>query len=128
MIGFDVGNSVSGDTKAIAFLLYPLRDQDSGPKLAVQFRFGEISQEQVVRPGLAAGRVLEAGWLSNESFMEMRTGTGRADYKVDVTWGRRFARDRKLVVQLQTGLPDGDQAFARIAPSVVFPVTQRYMV
>lgn len=128
MIGIDFGNSVSGDTKAIAFLQYPLRDQDEGPKIAVQFGFGEISKERVVRPGLAAGWGLEKGWFSIESFMELRSDSGKADYKVDLTWGRNLAMDRKFIVQLQTGVPDGDPPFARIAPSVVFPITQHYML
>lgn len=127
-IGFDFGNSVSGDTKAIAFLQYPLRDQDTGPKLAVQLGFGAISDERVLRPGLAVGWGLQKGWFSIEGFMEMRPETGTSDFKTDVTWGRNLTKGRKLILQLQTGAQYGDPAFARIAPSVVFPITKQYLV
>lgn len=127
-LGLDLGNSVSGDNKAIAFLQFPLLNKDRGPKLAFQLGFGEISSKQVIRPGLAAGWGLKNGWFSIESFMEMRTQSGTADYKVDVTWGRNLAKDRKLILQLQTGIQDGDPAFARIAPSLVFPLFKRYKV
>ncbi len=124
-LGFDLGNSVSGDGKAIGFVQFPLRNQDTGPKVALQFGLGQISGDRVVRPGLSIGWGLKKGWIGIESFMEMRADTGVSDYKVDFTWGRNLAKDRKLIMQLQTGIQHGDPAFARIAPSVVFPVHKR---
>ncbi|MBO9465745.1 hypothetical protein J7443_10935 [Tropicibacter sp. R15_0] len=124
-IGLDIGNSVSGASKSIAFLQYPIRNREKGPKIAFQLGIGQISGERVVRPGLSLGWGLKKGWLSMDSFMETRTGDGVSDYKLDITWGRNLARDRKLLLQLQTGIQHGDPAFARFAPSLVTPLGKR---
>ncbi|EBA08288.1 hypothetical protein [Sagittula stellata] len=124
-LGLDLGRSVSGGDKTVVFFQVPLRDRDTGPKVALQMGLGRIDSDDVVRPGLSVGWGRERGWLSIDMLAEMHAGTGRHDLKLDVTWGRNLAQDRKLIVQMQSGLRHGDPAFARIVPSYVVPLGRR---
>ena len=121
-LGLDVGRSVSGGSKTVAFAQFPLRARDSGPKIAAELGLGRIDGTQVFRPGLSIGWGLKRGWFAIDSVSEIGLRHGRTDYKMDITWGRNLPRDRKLIVQLQTGAPDGEAAFARLAPSLVIPI------
>jgi hypothetical protein len=124
-LGLDLGRSVSGGDKTIVFFQTPLRNRDTGPKVAAQLGLGRIDSDTVVRPGLSVGWGLERGWVSVDALAEMHTGTGRNDLKLDVTWGRNLKDDRKLILQMQSGLRQGDPAFARLVPSYVVPLGQR---
>ncbi len=125
-LGLDLGHSVSGSGKTVAFLQYPLSQPDKGPRVTAQLGFGMISGDRVVRPGLSLGWGLDKGWLSIDSVAEAHVEKGLTDYKLDVTWGRNLKSGHKIVLQLQTGQPDGRDAFARIAPSIVIPVRDRF--
>ncbi|WGW04085.1 hypothetical protein [Tropicibacter oceani] len=124
-IGFDLGRSVSGDGKTIGFLQIPLRNTDTGPKVSAALGLGRIGEQTVLRPGLFIGWGMEKGWLTIDSMAEYQIENGLTDYKMDLTWGRNLARDRKLIVQVQTGKPAVDPAFVRLAPSIVFPMGKR---
>ncbi|MBP0481632.1 hypothetical protein [Sagittula salina] len=123
-LGLDVGRSVSGAGKTVAFLQMPLRDRDRGPKIAAQMGLGQISGETVLRPGLSLGWGLRNGWLALDGVAEIRA-TGAADTKLDITRGWNLPRNFMLILQLQTGLQQDDPAFARFAPSLVFPLRKR---
>ncbi|MGP6086917.1 hypothetical protein [Antarctobacter jejuensis] len=128
-LGLDLGHSVSGAGKTVAFLQYPLRRADTGPKVTGQLGFGVISGKEVVRPGVSLGWGLEKGWISVDSVAEAYLQTGHVDYKVDFTWGRNIGKNgHKLILQLQTGQPDARAPFARLAPSLVVPVRGRFKV
>lgn len=124
-IGFDMGHSVSGSGKKIAFLQMPLRQRDQGPVVSGQLGFGQISGDWVLRPGVSLGWGRPKGWISVDSVAEIHLDTGETDIKLDMTWGRNLPRDRKLIVQFQTGQTATDPAFARIAPSLVTPLGKR---
>lgn len=123
--GLDLGRSVSGGSKAIAFAQYPMRDRTSGVKITMALGFGRIDNTQVIRPGIAIGKGFSsanrAGWMTAEGVAEIATATGRTDFKLDLTYGLNLARDRKLILQLQTGAPARRDVFARFAPSIVLP-------
>jgi hypothetical protein len=125
-VGLDLGRSVSGADKTIGFVQYPLRNRDNGPKATAQIGFGELAGAWVVRPGLSVGWGFEQGWLSFDSVAEV--SQGGTDWKLDIALGRRFERGRMAIVQLQTGDPDAGQPFVRLAPSYVFPWTERLKV
>lgn len=120
-LGLDLGRSVSGGNKTIAFAQYPLRNRDSGPKVALQFGLGEVAGDTVLRPGLLVGWGLKNGWLTFDTLAEVHTDGG-TDLKMDATYGRNLPGDRKLILQLQTGLQHDDAPFARFAPSLVSPM------
>ncbi len=124
-LGLDLGRSVSGDDKSVAFLQYPLRNRDRGPKVTVQLGLGQIGEARILRPGLSAGWGMERGWLSFDTVVEHALDSGDSDVKLDITWGRNLERDRKLIVQLQSGAPSGDPAFLRVESSMVVPLTAR---
>ena len=121
-LGLDLGRSVSGDDKSIVFAQIPILQKDRGPKLALQLGVGMIGEDTILRPGLAVGWGLKQGWLSADAVAEVSTADGGTDLKLDVTWGRKLARDRKLILQMQLGAPQDDPAFARFAPSLVVPL------
>lgn len=123
-LGLDVGRSVSGGGKSVAFVQFPLLDRDTGPKVSAQLGFGTIAGENILRPGLSVGWGMPNGWLAFDGVAEMHR-SGDTDVKLDVTWGRNLPKGRKLIVQLQTGLQENDPAFARLAPSLVFPMRKK---
>lgn len=125
-LGLDLGRSVSGDGKAVGFVQLPLRRADGGMQATAQIGLGQISGAPVVRPGLSLGWGMERGWVSMDSVAEIQIESGQTDIKLDVTWGRTLPRDRKLMVQLQTGAPARDPSFGRIAPSVVLPLRKTF--
>ncbi|SMX38295.1 hypothetical protein [Maliponia aquimaris] len=125
-LGLDLGHSVSGGGKTVIFLQYPVRQADTGAQVSAQLGFGVISGERIIRPGLSAGWSLKRGWVSVDGVAETYLDDGRTDLKLDMTWGRNLAHDRKLIVQLQTGQPDGRDPFARLAPSIVLPLRGRF--
>ena len=130
-VGFDLGRSVSGNGKSVGFLRLPVRDKAGGLKIAAELGLGKIDGHPVIRPGLSLGLGLERGWLAADGFAEIAWVDDSdyiapflgVDYKLDLTWGRNLARDRKLILQVQTGKPWGEPFFARFAPSLVLPVT-----
>jgi hypothetical protein len=124
-LGLDLGRGVSGDGKTILFAQMPVRSADSGAQITGQLGLGRISGEAVLRPGLSVGWGRDGGWLSFDAVAEVALDTGATDLKIDATWGRNLAQDRKLIVQLQAGLPHDDPGFARLAPSVVLPAGER---
>ncbi|WP_234984155.1 hypothetical protein [Roseivivax jejudonensis] len=121
-LGLDVGRSVSGEAKLVAFAQHPVLPADAPLRAAAQLGIGKIDDRDVLRPGLSVGRGWEGGWLSTDALLEQPfDGTG-ADVKLDATWGLRLRADRRLILQLQTGKQTGDPAFARLAPSLVMPL------
>ncbi|WP_323766574.1 hypothetical protein [Antarctobacter sp.] len=121
-MGLDVGHSVSGSGKTVLFFQWPLRQSDTGAQVSAQFGFGTVSGQRVVRPALSVGWGLKKGWISIDSVAETYVDTGKTDLKLDMTWGRNLSKDRKLILQVQTGQPDGRDPFVRIAPSLVLPL------
>lgn len=121
-VGADIGHSVSGSGKSVLFFQWPVRQAEKGPQISAQFGLGIISGKRVLRPGLSLGWGLKTGWLSIDSVAESYVDTGRTDLKLDMTWGRNLSKDRKLILQVQTGQPDGRDPFVRVAPSLVLPL------
>ena len=126
-LGLDLGHSVSGAGKSVVFLSRALPAPGDW-RIAGEMGLGRIDGQRILRPGLSVGRPLETaagwGWLSAEAVAEIGLDTGTTDVKLDLTYGRPLPRGRKLIVQMQTGRQQGDPFFARLAPSVVFPLSK----
>lgn len=124
-LGLDLGRSVSGDTKAVAFLRLPLRNRDTGLHIAAEVGLGQIDSAMVVRPGLALGRGFSIwrfnGWLALDSVAEVSVNSGKTDFKIDMTFGLNAEDGRKYMLQVQSGAPAAEDPFVRLAPSVVIP-------
>ena len=122
--GFDIGHAISGTGKAIFFLRKSLPETDGGHVFAGELGLGQIAGAPAIRPGLSYGRgfILRgggSGWLSLESVAEIWLNSGQTDFKADFTVGFNHGEKFKTILQLQTGVPHGDPAFIRAAPSVV---------
>ncbi|MFD1344514.1 hypothetical protein [Litorisediminicola beolgyonensis] len=124
-LGGDIGRSVSGRDKTVIFLRHPIFPREQGPKLAAELGFGKIDGLWVLRPGVSLGMGWSRGWLAADALAEVPLGGAALDTKLDVTFGLNLAEDRKLLVQLQSGKHRRDEAFLRIAPSYVRPLTDR---
>lgn len=121
-VGLDIGHSVGGNGKTVLFAQWPIQQANKRPKIAAQLGLGVIAGNRVIRPGLSLGWGREKGWISIDSVAEAYIDSKRIDMKLDMTLGRNLARDRKLIVQVQTGKPDGRDPFVRLAPSLVLPL------
>ena len=124
-VGLDLGHSVSGQGKSMVFARSPLPAPGDWVA-AAEIGLGLVEGAQVVRPGLSVGRGLRMahgwGWVSADMQLEHRWQSGGTDLRLDLTLGTPLPRDRKLILQLQTGRQEGDPAFARLAPSMVMPL------
>lgn len=122
--GFDIGHGISGKGKAIFFLRKSLPPRSGGSVYALELGLGQIAGQPAVRPGLSWGRGISrrnggSGWLSLESVAEIRLDTGHTDFKADFTLGLNHGARFKSILQLQTGVSQGDPSFIRAAPSLV---------
>jgi hypothetical protein len=124
-LGLDLGHSVSGAGKTLIFAQLPVFARDQSWHMTGQMGFGEIERRATLRPGLALGRGLPQGWLSLETMAEIALENKETDYKLDLTYGRNLREDQKLIIQIQTGLPEGEEGFVRLAPSYVRPFGKR---
>ncbi len=120
-LGLDLGRSVSGAVKTVAFVQFPVSPEAARVKVAAQLGFGVIDGQQVVRPGLLLGTAWRRGWLAADALVEQPIDGGAPDIKLDLTYGIHLREERKLLLQLQTGREAGDPAFLRLAPSLVTP-------
>lgn len=121
VIGLDLGRSVSGAAKLVAFARRPLARPEARLQIAPELGLGQIDGQAVLRPGLSFGFGLPKGWLSAELIGEVFRDDGTPDVKIDLTYGRRIGK-RTAMLQIQTGQQDGDQAFVRLVPSLVTPL------
>jgi hypothetical protein len=121
-IGLDLGRAEPGGAKLLAFAQLPLDKAENGPQTSVQLAFGTIEGQAVLRPGLMLGWGRDGGWMGADAMVEYAPRSGDTSYKLDLTWGRTLGQDRLFIVQVQTGKPEGERAFARLAPSYVMPI------
>ena len=123
-VGLDLGRSVSGGTKLVAFVRYPLGER-LGIQIAPELGIGQIEGKTVIRPGLSLGKGVARGWAAADFAAELFPETGNADAKLDLTLGMNLGA-RRAMVQFQTGQQTGDEAFLRIVPSVTTPLGKRF--
>ncbi len=130
-LGLDAGRSVSGAGKTVVFVRYPLRNRDTGMKVALDLGAGKIDGAAVVRPGLSLGYGFAArrgsGWFSVDTVAEVAVNTWETDVKADITFGRSMPGGNKWILQIQSGKPHGQAAFARFAPSWVIDLNKGRM-
>lgn len=120
-LGLDLGRSVSGAEKVVAFARRPLARPDSWLQIAAEIGAGQIDGDTVVRPGLSLGYGWDGGWLNADLLAEHFSDRGETDVKLDLTYGQSLGR-HKLMMQVQAGQQAGDDAFVRLVPSVVTPI------
>ena len=123
-LGADFGHGISGKGKAVIFLRKSLPERPGGHRLAIELGLGAIAGEAALRPGFSYGRGLtrrggKGGWISVETTAEIRLDSGRTDFKADFTLGLNHGDRLKTILQLQTGISQGDPSFIRLAPSLV---------
>lgn len=128
-VGLDVGHAISGQGKAVVFLRYPLALGKGPNRFAVELGLGTIAGEPAIRPGFSYGRGVSlgqsSGWFNVDTFAEYRGTSRRIDLKSDVTFGLDPPGPLKTLVQLQTGISQGDPSFARLAPSLLYELGSR---
>lgn len=128
-LGSDVGHSVSGNSKALIFLSYPIATIGEKHHFATEIGFGRIAGNMVLRPGLNYGfgfkNRIGQGWVTLDTLFEHHLGKDRTDVKADITVGVNHARGFKSILQLQLGKQHGDNSIARLAPSFAMPMGQK---
>ena len=129
-MGLDIGHSVSGAHKVVAFARIPMRFSHPKTRVALELGLGRINGREVLRPGLSFGRGFSfsksrSGWLSMDAQAEIDLATRKTDFKADFTFGINHIGGRKTMLQIQTGQPYGRQGFVRLAPSIAIPVGKK---
>ncbi|SNR81699.1 hypothetical protein [Puniceibacterium sediminis] len=130
-LGLDLGRSVSGAGKMVAFLRMPLPTPLKQTKLALELGIGRIEGRPVIRPGLSVGRAIQLfgtqGWIAADGVAEIAPLDQRSDLKLDLTYGVTLESGTKIMLQFQSGRPTGFAPFARLAPSVALPFGRNRM-
>ncbi len=125
-LGLDLGHSVSGAGKTVAFLRLALPKFRRSPELSVELGLGVIDGRAVARPGVSAGLGFDTfgtpSWLAADAVVEVVSQPSAADIKLDLTYGVSLENGMKVILQVQSGLPASNPPFARLAPSIALPV------
>ncbi len=125
-LGADLGRSISGGGKTLVFLRMPLK-AEGALRLSAELGLGRIEGAQALRPGLSLGLGHAVGWVNADLLAEIRQGEG-TDYKLDLTLGINLPRKLRAILQVQSGVQQGDPPFARVAPSVVVPLHKHLQI
>lgn len=124
--GADLGHSVSGESKSIAFLRHPLWQHNTTHYFAAEIGLGQVAGNVVVRPGFSYGRGFSNGktssWLTVDLLFEHHLVKKHTDFKADITYGLNHHGGFKSMIQIQTGKQTGDPSFLRLAPSFALPM------
>lgn len=122
-IGIDLGHAVSGDTKAVAFLRYPLGVLKGKHRVAFEIGVGIAGNDPLLRPGMSYGFGFSgekrSGWFTIDAVTEYRPISGQIDLKADITLGINHTDRVRSMFQFQTGISTGDPAFIRFAPAII---------
>lgn len=81
------------------------------------------NEDALLHFGVGGGRGLMGGWLTAESALVRSLGTATTEAKLDLTWGRELSDAVDGVLQLQTGRGTWGDAYAKLAPSLVWSAT-----
>ncbi|WP_341366940.1 hypothetical protein [Yoonia sp. BS5-3] len=133
-VGIDYHTADQGriDT-GFAFARFPLGDTTRRDKVAASFALGARvdeynPMERLMRGGLSWGRGLDRGWLA----VDYTATYGDIDQvfrsKADFTWGHNLTDRWTTTLQLQTGEGFDDDIYAKISPSILFTINDRYRV
>ncbi|WP_163847132.1 hypothetical protein [Pseudooceanicola aestuarii] len=124
--GADIGGSIAGLDKAVAFLSTHLPTTGAWA-IGLDMGGGMISEEPVVRPGFSFGRKLarKSGWLTIEGAVEYSPRIAETDWKLDLTYGFQQREGLKYYVQVQSGQPHAQPTFLRVAGSVTYRIAPR---
>lgn len=125
-LGLDVGGQPDGVNKAIAFLRWPVASQSPKIVTAIELGLGLADGEFALRPGWSLGRGFEvrnmSGWLA----VDMRGlvfGPNDGRLETDLTLGLKPTKRSIVIFQVQAGLLEANEPYARLAPSFVYQLS-----
>ncbi|MCQ0093635.1 hypothetical protein [Roseovarius sp. M141] len=121
--GLDIGSDETGDYKALAFVLMPIRRDTL--HVAFQLAAGAIANDPALRPGISVGRGLRIGGLDGWANVDLRAPItpGDVDLAIDATLGLTVWEGTKMIWQLQQGGAPHAPDFLRATASVVWQVS-----
>lgn len=133
-VGIDYHTADQGRIDTVfVFARFPLGDTNARDRYAASLAFGaRIDEfnplEKLVQGGVSWGRGLDHGWLS----IDYSATYGDIDQvfrsKADFTWGYNFNDRWTTTLQLQTGEGFNDDLYAKISPSILYQVNDRYRI
>lgn len=133
-LGLDLHTADAGRIgTAFLFASFPLGDQEVRDKFAASLAFGVRVDalhptETLLRGGLSWGRGLDKGWLAIDASATYGTNERTFRPKMDLTWGHRWGEKWMTSLQLQTGQGFTNDYYAKIAPSVIYNLTDRFKI
>ncbi|WP_394179512.1 hypothetical protein [Yoonia maritima] len=84
--------------------------------------------EHLTRGGVSWGRGLDQGWLAIDTSATYGDIDQVFRSKADFTWGHHLSDRWTVVSQLQTGQGYDDDTYAKVNPSLIFHVNERYSI
>ncbi len=128
-LGLDLHTADAGRIGSVfVFASFPIGDMESQNKFAANLALGvradaNHAPEMLWRGGLSWGRGLKNGWLAIDASATYGTRDSTFRPKADATWGHRWSEDWMTTLQLQTGQGFTNDYYAKIAPSVIYNVS-----
>lgn len=121
-LGLDAGVDALDLRKAIAFLRWPIGDPNRATRKALEVGIGTSDGKFALRPGFSWGRGVQIGktdgWLGIDSRATLGEGLS-CTFETDLTFGLKPSDKAMVILQLQSGLTNDRDAYAKIAPSYV---------
>ncbi|MCF7699322.1 hypothetical protein [Loktanella sp. M215] len=125
----DKGRIASGFT----FISVPVGSLQMRNRASVSLGYGyrlnpDASTEALMRIGLSVGRGLNKGWLAADTSATFGTLDTIWRPKADFTWGRSWSDRWTTTLQLQTGEGYYDDYYAKISPTAIFSLSDRFKI
>ena len=135
-LGLDAGAAEAGERTVIVFVSRALTQPDDKNQSAIQFGIGNLSafasDQPLVQVAASLGRGLGGargpGWMAADAQLHYRTETGEIVKKLDLTYGATISDRTRAIFQIQTGDYPGSDPYLRLAPSVVYRLSEGAMV
>lgn len=133
-LGLDLYTADKGRiVQAFGFAGVPIGDTSGTYHTAVSLGYGarrnpDTTTEALMRLGLSFGRGLDHGWLAVDASATYGTADTVWRPKADFTWGRAWSDRWTTTLQLQTGQGYYDDYYAKVSPTVILTVTDRFRI
>ncbi|WP_157057470.1 hypothetical protein [Loktanella sp. 3ANDIMAR09] len=133
-VGLDFYSADKGRIySAFSFAAIPANSPDADLKSMLSFGIGyrrnaDDSEELLTRIGLSLGQSTPNGWLAFDGNITYDAIDQAFRPKADFTWGRSWSDRWTTTLQVQTGQGFSDDHYAKVSPTLIYTINERYRV
>lgn len=133
-LGLDLYTADKGRiASAFAFAAVPVGSITQANRAMISLGYGyrlnpDTTTEALMRLGVSFGRGMDRGWLAADVSATIGTIDTTWRPKADFTWGRNWSDRWTTTMQLQTGVGFFDDTYAKVSPTVIYSVSDRFKI